>query len=371
MAAPLLLALGLLGKETAVVLPLLVAAAFVLWRPAPGERARAIVLLAALAAVVGAYLALRHAALGRLTAGFVPWRDNPLVREDLPGRLAGAAVVLREAAGLLVAPLSPTVDYGFDALRVAGPGTGLAAVAGLAVLAAWIAGLAASVRRAPAVAFGLLVLGAGYALFANVAFVNSIVLAERNLYLASAGAALALAAGLDAALARGGVARSAALAAMAAWIALFALVTIPRVGDYRDATTLYSTSLANRPGSARLHYDLALALDEAGDLPAAEAEYIRAAAIDPTDPEIRNNLGEIRVRQDRPSEAVPEFTAALEAAPNHRASLANLCDVLARGGDPASADTICRRAAAAGVDVSGAMGVLGKRRGNPGFRPTD
>ena len=182
------------------------------------------------------------------------------------------------------------------------------------------------------------------------------------LRLASAGAALAIAAALHFAAAQGPGLRRTSVAVVIAWTALFAVVTLPRVGDFRDAATLFSTSLANRPGSSRLHYDLALALDDAGDRVGAEAEYRRAAAIDPTDPEIRNNLGEILIRRGRPSEAIPEFLAALSARPAHRASLANLCNVLARGGDPASAEATCQRAAAAGVDVSGALRVIQERR---------
>jgi len=200
--------LGLASKETAVCLPLLAAGLALAFRPGtrPGSPPGAphwwlrwmpaLVLLAAVVAFVG----LRYAVLGRVLSDFIPWQDNPLVRADAAGRATGALAVLGHAAGLLAAPLRQTVDYGWDVLGLPADGLPPAAIAGIGVAIAAIAAFAASLRRAPAVATGILLAAVAYAPFSNVAFLNSILLSERNLYLAAAGVAVAAGAALDLAL---------------------------------------------------------------------------------------------------------------------------------------------------------------------------
>jgi tetratricopeptide (TPR) repeat protein len=64
-----------------------------------------------------------------------------------------------------------------------------------------------------------------------------------------------------------------------------------RVGDWRDSVTLYEASLANAPGSPRIHYNLALAYSEAGRLREAVPHYRETVTADPSHAKAWNNLG--------------------------------------------------------------------------------
>jgi tetratricopeptide (TPR) repeat protein len=356
-----LLVVGVLSKETAVVLP-----AMVLLRPAadaphPAGRTwpdlRAFL---ALSAVVAAYFVLRVAVFGRLMGGPIPWQDNPLTRADVAGRLAGALAVLAEAGRLLVAPSGLTVDYGFDALGLPGPGFPTGAVAGVAIAVAGLAAIVLARRRAPLVGHGLIVAAVAWAPFSSLLVPSSIILAERSLYLPSAGIALSLAGCIDLAslaLARPSAGFATRLPAFAAcaWIAAFVAGSAGRAADFRSGASLFSSSLANRPGSTRLHDNLGVALQAEGRLADAEREFRRALTIDPDNADAHNNLATVHQARGELRAAAAEYTEALRLRPGMLHAEANLCTLLVRAGDFESAAPWCDRAASRGADVAWAL----------------
>ncbi len=64
-------------------------------------------------------------------------------------------------------------------------------------------------------------------------------------------------------------------------------------GAYEVARVLYAGLVALRPDDARHRLGLGVALDRLGRTAAAEAEYRRAARLEPTDPRARVNLAEL------------------------------------------------------------------------------
>jgi tetratricopeptide (TPR) repeat protein len=356
-----LLAMGVLSKETAVVLP-----AMALLRPladAPGHTGRRwpdVRAFLALTAVVAAYFVLRFAVFGRFMGGPIPWQDNPLARADLAGRLAGALAVLAEAGRLLVAPSGLTVDYGFDVLGLPADGFPMGAVAGIALAVAGLAAIGLARRRAPLVGHGLLLAAVAWAPFSSLLVPSSIILAERSLYLPSAGIALALAGCIDlasSALARppAGLATRLPAIAACAWIAAFLAGSAGRAADFRSGVSLFASSLANRPGSTRLHDNLGVALQAEGRLADAEREFRRALAIDPDNADAHNNLATVHQARGELRAAAAEYTEALRLRPGMLHAEANLCTLLARAGDFESAAPWCDRAASRGADVAWAL----------------
>ena len=169
-------------------------------------------------------------------------------------------------------------------------------------------------------------------------FQNYSTVADRYLYLALLGPALALAWGLSRATTRTGpVLCAAVLIALAGrsltqvptWTnseTLFrhALVVYPdsagmhnqlglalkAEGRWAEATAHYRQSLRLRPDFIPAHFNLAFALAQQGQTEAAIAEYHTVLRVNPSDPECEAGLGEALLDQRR----VPQATALLRAA---------------------------------------------------------
>ncbi len=75
---------------------------------------------------------------------------------------------------------------------------------------------------------------------------------------------------------------------------LRAAAALERVGQPRAAAAVYENGAVRWPGNWLWPYGLGNARYQAGDLRGAERAYRRALAVDPSVPEVRNNLKEVR-----------------------------------------------------------------------------
>jgi tetratricopeptide (TPR) repeat protein len=87
-----------------------------------------------------------------------------------------------------------------------------------------------------------------------------------------------------------------------------------------------------------------------GDLATAEAQFRRAAALRPDDPETHADLGFVLLRQCRYAEAEESLRQATALAPEHVGALANLGSALRGQGRGTEAETAYRRALSAEPD---------------------
>lgn len=270
--SPALLAAALAVKETAVTLPL----ALLLWELAagrrPGEALRAtrrhwLVLLVALGVIAAmpGYRRLLAVSLDVRTIG-----DNLLTQ------IGGVWYLLTQPLLLL----RTNIDPGLPAHNAL---TAPLALQGLA-LGALLAASLLLLRRLPWA--GL----AGTWLFLHLAPTNSLlprldVANDRQLYLASIGAAMLISLALWQRVPRGWP------VALAGSLALvLATATVLRNRDYRDEVTLWRASVAGAPHNARAWNNLGFAQHLAGDDDAARASYLRALALDPGYGKARLNL---------------------------------------------------------------------------------
>ena len=149
----------------------------------------------------------------------------------------------------------------------------------------WIAVRCARGARRPAIAFGI-----GWCFLTLIPVSNLVpiynVMAERYLYLVSAGACLALAAFFDAL-----PWPTAGLSVAAACVAIFAGATVARNRDYRDDRTLFFRSTPRMIESARLHCNRGEILQREGNFTDAAREYAVALAIHPNYVEAKVALG--------------------------------------------------------------------------------
>jgi protein O-mannosyl-transferase len=183
-----------LAKEQGLLLPgmLLCAELFLLPRPSRRAATRLGTGYAALAVLAVAVVLIRLRVLGGELAANFP--AEALEGLDLGGRALTMLQVVPEWARLLLWPAHLQADYSPQEI-VASTGLGPAELLGLALLAgagavAWLAR-----KRAPVVSFGLAWMALALLPVSNLLAISGVVLAERTLFLPSAGFVLVLGAG--------------------------------------------------------------------------------------------------------------------------------------------------------------------------------
>ncbi len=236
------MAAGVLSKENGAVAPGLVAAAWLLGvRPVPPRRKLAMFVGSWLALAV-AYLGLRSYVLhGFLGAGNVA--PVFLAQDGLTIRLTAIAA-LGDVARLLLFPLALSADYSPDHRTAVRGLLDARLAAGVLVLSLWALLLGWALQRGRRVeAFGLAWIPIAYAPVANLLFPTQILIAERTLYLPSAGLSIALGAALR------GLSGRRLGAAAALVLLLGGLRTALRVPVWRDDSALALALLRDAPQS--------------------------------------------------------------------------------------------------------------------------
>jgi hypothetical protein len=270
--------LGLLSKETAVVAPALIAAVWLLDRdrPAPPPRRLALFVGCWIAAAV-AYAVVRELVLspypGTLATAPVFWGQSPVAV-----RLTAFAA-LADVARLLVFPLTLRADYSPNERTIVSTPLDWRLWVGLLCLVSWglLLWLAWRRRRAGE-AVGLAWIALAYALVANLLFPIGVLMAERTLYLPSAGLAVAA----------GGLARAVRARPLTLLVAAVALLggglTALRVpvwrSDFRVTLSVLEDAPASYVGPMRM---AAVYLEEGKTAEALDAARV-AASICPVVP---------------------------------------------------------------------------------------
>ncbi len=242
---------ALLAKEAGAAL-FLFAIVWWLWCRVAKWKIRPLAVAAGVGLIAGllAYLWLRFAALGLWVRPALPSQlDNPLAHAGLVGSIWGALGVLGRCLKLLAWPWPLSLDYSYAQILPRGMETSLFASGALAVLLAW--GLLAwRWRRASAsIGLGLVLFLVGYLPVANLLIPIGTVLAERTLYIPSAGFLLAIVPLVGRMLA--GFDRRISGAALAAAALAFAGMTVTRNLDWADPLRLWEGAVQVSPRSAR------------------------------------------------------------------------------------------------------------------------
>ena len=356
--APAFAFAAMLAKESAFIVPLL---AWLCERAAPlplTASARRRRLWLGHGAALAAALALRFAAVGGIgpPAG-IPLIDNPAAAAGpVAGRLTALACVTRYA-GLLLWPARLSADYSYDQIAIVrAPGDLRALAGGLLVGGVLAAGLALS-RRRPAIGFSLLFIAVTMAPVANLVVFVGTLLAERLLYLPSAG--LCLLAGCLAATPVTARARRVAAVAATSLVLAAAARTWTRLPDWRDDFALYRSAAEVSPRSARIRYNLGNAWLRQRRHADAEAEYRRALAIYPAFADAQANLGMALLQQGRPAEALETLSVAAARLPRNAEVAVNLGSAERLLGRADRAEAEFRRAISLDPDAATAWNNLG------------
>jgi tetratricopeptide (TPR) repeat protein len=276
---------------------------------------------ARLAAVAGGTLAWRSFVLAG-SGGGITLMDNPLVRQPWLGRIPTTLAMAARYVGKLVWPLHLSADYSFREIAVVGwsdPGC----LAGLALLVALLAATVA-LRRSRAALVGLVLLAVPLALVLLVAFLAlGPPLAERLLYLPSAGFCVLLALALAGIAERGAAGRLVGCAAAAVVLVAYGALTVARNRVWGDPETFFRTLVADAPQSARSHRELGVWLGEKEKTDAAVAELEASMAILPH-PATAYAMGIVLGRAGRRQAAIEAYENALKLRPDFAEAMVNL-----------------------------------------------
>jgi tetratricopeptide (TPR) repeat protein len=332
---------GLLAKENvATLLPVLVLVDVLL--PAPGASATVTLRrhagrYAALVAAVVVYVLLRGFVIGADPPG-IQHLDNPLIALPLGARLLTAVKVVGLYGWRLVVPLQLAADYSFDQITAVTSPLDGRFLAGLAVLVAVpVLGWWTRVR-APHVALGLGFLALTFALVANLAFPIGTIMAERLLYLPSAGfcllaaATLVALAGVDPAATTTRRVRPLLWVPVLVVVAAYGVRTWVRNPVWHDPEIFFTTMVAEAPRSARSHRELAGMLVDRGRYDLALRAFERSLLIKPGDAATLYNLGNALVQAGDLERAAAAYEEAIVANPKFVDAMMNLSTAEGRRG---------------------------------------
>jgi hypothetical protein len=310
-----------LAKEQGLLLPgLLLAAELTLLSWPDRHRARLLGAgYAALAVVAVGVVLLRRAALGGEFAGNFP--AEALEGLGMGGRALTMLQVVPEWARLLIWPSHLQADYSPGEI-VASGGLGPTEILGLLLLLSAMAAAWLSRKRAPVATFGLVWMAVALLPVSNVLMTTGVVLAERTLFLPSAGFVLML----------GGLAAPlwSRFQTRAAWIRRavpIALGLLVLAGTARSAERhrvwknddyFAIRGVGDAPRSYRMQQAYAQVLFKLGYREEALAVYQQAIAIAPVRHvwRVRNNLASRHLEEGRSDLALEQLRSSLQADPS-------------------------------------------------------
>jgi hypothetical protein len=355
---PVILACALMSKESGFTLLGVVAGADgVAWmvRRRTGRREGSgpdWIAYGLMLAVFAAYMGLRLVVLPGVLAGDLSASDNPIVAADAVGRVLSPFKVLAWYLRLLVVPTGLTIDYSVNHFQVAADLADPAALAGVVAMLAALAACVASARREGVLAMLLLGFFATYSVVSNFAFLSTIVMAERLVYLPSAffvaavvhaarQAADRLVAGARDCPMRERWMRAAGWGLAVAVSGAFAVGTVERNADWESPLSLYSAAVATAPDSAKARHLLANELATGALLEDAVRHYSASLALDPSNFVARTNYAAALHRLGREDEALEELKVVLTRTPRYRPAFALVCTIYHDTGKPRAASKYC------------------------------
>jgi tetratricopeptide (TPR) repeat protein len=334
-AAALMLALAVLAKESAVALVgVILAVDLLAGRACSRWRRHALLVVAALGA-----LAWRSAVLLGSPGGVTTF-DSVLAGMPYRDRISTTLAIALRYVEKLVWPLHLSADYSYRQIDVVSWSDPLCFL-GLAVLVGLA--LATMTFRGGAVRLGLVLLAVPLLAVLLISFLAlGPPLAERLLYLPSAGFCLLLALAIHGFATRGAASRTAAWVTTAAVVAAYFGLTVARNRVWRTPAIFFETMVADAPLSARSHRELGNFLGEQGQVAAAVRELETSMVILPN-PGTAYSLGNVLAKARRPDEAIAAYGRALELKADFVEAMTNLATTYGDKGDDQAAVALFER----------------------------
>jgi protein O-mannosyl-transferase len=292
-------------------------------------------------------------------------------RASVVDRWLTEARVVPEYLRLMIAPYTLRMEYSPRVIDVAHHLSPLVA-AGMVVTGAIVVAFVYAWRRAPAAAFGLAWFGIAVSPVSNILFASGVVLAERTLYLPSAGAAIVAGwaaqevmrrldsrpadrpAGHRSPMGIHGLAMGGALV----MLMTFAVRTWTRTTVWHDDKRLLVDAMLTESESYRTHLWAAEILGKHGDVAGAQREYAMARTLYPEDPHVYEAAAMIADAQNQYALADRLYDSASTIVPGIAVVYLRQARLRFRAGDYAGSVHSARMAYLASPDSVAALNVL-------------
>jgi protein O-mannosyl-transferase len=128
------------------------------------------------------------------------------------------------------------------------------------------------------------------------------------------------------------------------------IATFQRNAQYRTASSIWADVVAKRPGSARGHANLALAMLEEGKAAESIPHFLDALRLDPNQATIHCNLGDALVTSGAVDQGIAEFEEALRLDPDYAPARVALGNAMAKRSDVKAALELYQAAVASDPD---------------------
>jgi len=309
-------------KEHAIILPaILLAAEFTVIGEARSrrERLRSLApLMIVLAITAGVFIAVRTFVIGGVQGAGM----NDLLRgQPFSSRFLTMLRVVVEWVRLFFWPASLSADYSAHRIEIAtsfdaGMLPGVLVVLG-------VAAIAIALRKSkPAVTFGILWTALALLIPSNLLVVTGFVLAERTLFLASAGVAICIGAlafdAWEALAERGPMARRVAVGAFCLLVIAGVTRSASRNPAWRNNDSLFQQTLEDAPSSYKAHWMMSDRLAELHRVPEALDEMDLAVMLGRRDDALLLTYGgDLFAKSDRCPRALALYRRALPLAPRN------------------------------------------------------
>lgn len=172
-----------------------------------------------------------------------------------------------------------------------------------------------------AVISGVLLYGLPFIPASNLLFPVGFVVAERVLYLPSAGFCILVGYGADLLLKSFPQRKNMLVFLFASFLVVMATKTMSQNRVWRSRETLFVSGVRTLPHNAKTHYNYANYLKDIGEVESAKTHYQTALSLYPHLPSAHNNLGTLL---NDTMAAEVHYEAALKITPDHKGAMINL-----------------------------------------------
>jgi protein O-mannosyl-transferase len=238
--------------------------------------------------IFAAYMFLRSQILSGMLSGALAYADNPILGAGTLARVLTPFKVLYLNLGLMVFPVDLTWDYSFNHIQVVQSAFDPGFLVGALGFACLLTGMVYGLRRRTNLALALALFAATYSVASNFAFLSTILMAERLLYLPSAFFLMALVLGL----AEVNFLSARWLQVGLGLLLVLAVVRVQvRVPDWEDQLSLAKSGVLVAPMSSKSQIYYGNQLQAAGNFEEGVKHLNAATIIDPTNFIAHTNLG--------------------------------------------------------------------------------
>lgn len=296
--------------------------------------------------LLAGYFYQRSNVLPATLSGHIPYSDNPLVSLDWGARALGIATTYFHYLRVTLLPVHLTVDYSAHAIPMPPDPWSIEVFLGFAGLIFSVGGLVWMLRKRQwNISACLAIFAVWYGLLSHIVILNTILLAERLMYLPSMALCGVFGLAVSALISNNtsNRVRIALGTALVLIICGYGLRSWSRTHDWRDQYRLFSEAVSAFPNSARARHNLGRAALNRGLLDEAELHFKAAIRIDVSDASSIAGLGELEFRQGRYAAAEQRLKESLQMRPSKR-TMARLCSALVANNTLQQATVLCETA---------------------------